>query len=596
MARAPGPGPRPTWKAGRVIPAFALFVGLSIAGLIPFVASEPAAAADVPLTLYANVVGWSLTSGNEDNPGPTLVMTTGDHVWVSLTSEDGLEHGLWIDYNKDSVPNGGDYLSPKTTSTVNFDFTADVTGQFEYYDQVLPINHGSWVTNNVNHAPTATLREPASGSSWTGGAAHDIVFDVSDLDGDSLDVVLTYSYNGGAAQPIAGPIPAGTNPNRVSWTPPNFDATDTIVHLTVQDARGLSASADSPPFQVDSTAPTITLRSPARDAAGVSLGTGVSVTWSEPMRPTSGNSGAFGVSVVGGAWLTGSVSWSPDGTRMTFQPSSGLGPGTSYEVHVNATARDDSDPGNAFAGPDIWTFSTGTTADQNPPTILSLAASPRQQVPGGFVNLTAEVQDDAGLAGVSALTSGPGSSDNLTMSRGSGTLWYLNRTYGSTGHYSVLIWAMDAAGNSVSQATGFDIGSAGNPNLPAPASVTVTAFDDVIEVSWSPVASSKLVGYHVYRREASEATFVRLTVSPFPASMPTVYRDGSAESGRTYFYTVTAVDTSGSESAFGPAFSVTIPPYQSPPLLDPVPWAVAGVTLGVILGALYGTIWRRKAA
>jgi len=39
---------------------------------------------------------------------------------------------------------------------------------------------------------------------------------------------------------------------------------------------------------------------------------------------------------------------------------------------------------------------------------------------------------------------------------------------------------------------------------------------------------------------------------------------------------------------------VTIPPYQTPPLFDPVPWAVAGVTLGVILGALYGMVWRRR--
>src|SRR5207253_1303424 len=67
-----------------------------------------------------------------------------------------------------------------------------------------------------------------------------------------------------------------------------------------------------------------------------------------------------------------------------------------------------------------------------------------------------------------------------------------------------------------------------------------------------------------------------------------------------YAFTVWATDSSvnatGAESGYARAFSVTIPPYTTPPLFDPVPWAVAGVTLGVILGALYGMVWRRRPA
>lgn len=596
MARGPNRGETPICGHRSFAASVALLLGLALTTGLPFLASESASAGDVPLTLYASLIGWSTTPGAEDNPGPTLVVTTGDHVFVTLTSEDGLEHALWIDYNGDIIPNGGDYVSPPTTSTVNFDFIADVTGNFEYYDQFVPVNHGTWETKSPNRAPTATILAPTASSSWTGGVAHEIAFDISDPDGDPVDWVLTYTVNGGAAQPIAGPTPAGGNPNTFSWTPSGFSAQNTVVHLTVTDARSPPVSADSSPFEVDSSAPVISGRSPTRDATGVDLGSAVSVTWSEQMDETSGGPETFGFRPAGGAWLSGSISWSPDGTRMTFEPATALSPGSSYEVHVNSTARDDSDPGNAFAG-DVWTFATGSTTDQTPPTILAVTANPSRQVSGGFVNLTADVEDDTGLAGlsVSALVNGPSSSENLTMVQESGGRWYLNRAYGDLGHYGVVIWATDGSGNSVSQTAGFDIGPGGTSALPAPASVTVTVTDGVVEISWSPVASPGLAGYHVYRRNEA-GSFGRLTVAPLPASMPTSYRDGSAEPDRTYVYTVTAVDTTGSESPYAPEFTVTIPPYHNPPIFDPIPWAVAGIALSVILGALYGTIWRRKTA
>src|SRR5437773_790158 len=134
----------------------------------------------------------------------------------------------------------------------------------------------------------------------------------------------------------------------------------------------------------------------------------------------------------------------------------------------------------------------------------------------------------------------------------------------------------------------------GNPDRPAPRSVSVSSTDGLVDVTWSPVAWPNLAGYYVYRGNRSTPPFERLTSLPLSPSAPTQYRDTTAKTGQTYYYTVTAVDTTGAESAYGPIYSVTIPPYQTPPLFDPVPWAVAGVTLGVILGALYGMVWRRR--
>jgi len=575
-----------------------LVLGLALAALLPLVLAQPAKAANVSINLFANAFGWNITSGEETNPGPTFVVYHNDQITVTLTSDDGLPHGLWIDYSGDGIQNSEDYLSPKTSVTQNpitFSFLADHVGQYTYADQVIPLNTGQWSTHD-NGAPSATIRAPVLGASWTGGKAHDISFNLTDPDGDPMTYNLTYSYGGRASQSIRSSTPASGNPNVVSWTPTGFSATDTVLHLDVLDSRGAPAHVDSAPFEVDSTPPTIASSSPLSDAVSVDRNTLIQVNWSEAMNEsTTGAANAFGVRGSGGPWLTGTVAWSPDATQFTFRPSGTLADGTVYEVHVNSTATDHSDPGNPYAG-SMWRFSTGSTADRTPPSILAMAADPSVQVVDGFVNLTTDVQDNVGILTVTASVRGPGFDQNLTMVHASGTRWYVNRTYSAVGHYAFTVWATDRSGNVRSQTAGFDMSPPGSGSVPAPLYVNVSMTDGVVDVTWSPVSSPTLAGYYVYRGNGTAGQYTRLTITPIPKAAPTVYRDSSVQPGHTYFYTVTSVNTTGAESGYAQAISVTIPPYTTPPLFDPVPWAVAGVTLGVILGALYGMVWRRRPA
>jgi hypothetical protein len=469
--------------------AVSLVLALTVASLVLISDPERASAADHSLSLYVNALGWWTAPGEEKNPGPSLVYTNGDRINITLTSEDGLVHGLFIDYPEDP-----DYRSPSTSDTITFDYIPTITGVFNYCDQLVVVNCGQWETKAApNRAPMATIDTPTTGTSWTADRPHNITFVVSDEDGDPVDVNVTYSYGGGAGT-IRDWSPATPGLNTLTWTP-DFHGPDTVIHVTVRDPFTSPVSVSSPSFEVDRTTPVIASTSPARDAAQVDRGTSVSVTWSETMHPASGNPDAFAVRPAGGAWIAGTVTWSLDKRTMTFQPAVPLSPGTRYEVHVNATARDDSDPGNEFASPHEWAFT---------------------------------------------------------------------------------------------------VGGAGTGNLPAPASVAAKSVDGVVEVSWSPVASPDLVGYHIYRGGSSTGPLTKLTSTPLPASGPTVYHDGSAAGGRTYVYAVTAVDAEGGESPYGLASSVAIPLYQNSPIFDPIPWAIAVVTLGIILGAVYGTVWRRK--
>jgi hypothetical protein len=572
-----------------------LVLAMTLGGLMT-VGSGPGSALDRHFALYVTTLGgWSATPGSENGTAPALAVTRGDHVTIDLTSEDGLEHGLFIDYDNDHLVSTGDYVGPPTTSKITFSFDPDRTGEFDYCDQLVLLNCGRWSTREPNRAPIATIEAPTTGTSWTGGFAHDIVFNVSDPDGDAVTVSLSYNYSGGQGT-IAGPFLAGPNPNRYSWTPTGFHSPDTVVHLVAQDSGALSTTVDTPAFEVDSTIPTIVSTTPARGATFVDRGIGITVAWSEEMNVASGDPDTFGVRVQGGPWIPGTVAWSIGNSDMTFRPTSLLSASTTYEVMVNATARDSSDPGNAFDGPDTWTFATGAGADSNRPTFLGVSADPPQRYSDTPVNLTADVQDDVGVAGVSANITGPSFSENVTMEHLSGTRWYVSQTFVEIGTYDAVVWATDNAGNAASQALSFDISPRGNPNIPAPASVTATSLDGGVEVTWTAVSFPGLSGYHVYRRDAAKSEpFKRLTISPLRPNGPTVYRDGP-ETGRTYLYTVTAVNETGAESFFAPASRVTVPPYQPSPLLNPVPWAIAGVTLMIILGVLYGTIWRRKLA
>jgi len=561
------------------------------AALLPFVLSQPAKAAQFSLTLYVSALGWSFTSGGEARPGPVLLAVQGDQVDVTMTSEDFLWHGLFIDYNGNGVPDSGDFVSPQTMGTIQFSIPADTLGTYTYGDQVVTLNTGTWVTR-VNSPPEASFHAPTATTSWTGGVSHDISFDVTDPDGDPIQVSVSYSYGGGASQAIKSFAAGPTNPQIVPWTPSGFSSTDTVIRVVVQDSRGASQPFNSPAFTVDSAPPTILSFSPAAGASQVDRNSLIQVNWSEPMNEAK-TAAAFGLKGAGGPWVAGTTTWSTDARQLTFRPSGSLAVGTQYEVHVNSTSADASDPGNALGHDSMWTFSTGTLTDRTPPRILSLSANPIAQVADGFVNVTADIEDTGGIATVTAAIQGPGRNQNVSMTHASGARWYVNRSYSAAGHYDITVWATDMSGNVASNETGIDITPNGAGGMPAPQSVSVSSTDGLVDVTWSPVAWPNLAGYYVYRGNRSTPPFERLTSLPLSASA-TQYRDTTAKTGQTYYYTVTAVDTTGAESSYGPIYSVTIPPYQTPPLFDPVPWAVAGVTLGVILGALYGMVWRRR--
>jgi hypothetical protein len=76
-----------------------------------------------------------------------------------------------------------------------------------------------------------------------------------------------------------------------------------------------------------------------------------------------------------------------------------------------------------------------------------------------------------------------------------------------------------------------------------------------VALNWDP-STSQVVGYNVYRRIGSTGSYAKLNPS---VNTATSYTDNSVESGETYDYVTTAVDSNNAESAYSNEATAAIP-------------------------------------
>jgi hypothetical protein len=76
-----------------------------------------------------------------------------------------------------------------------------------------------------------------------------------------------------------------------------------------------------------------------------------------------------------------------------------------------------------------------------------------------------------------------------------------------------------------------------------------------VDLIWAPVTDADLAGYNIYRRE-DEGAPAKLNAELVSAPS---YRDNAVTSGKTYTYSVSAVDVRGNESARSEEASETVP-------------------------------------
>lgn len=99
-----------------------------------------------------------------------------------------------------------------------------------------------------------------------------------------------------------------------------------------------------------------------------------------------------------------------------------------------------------------------------------------------------------------------------------------------------------------------------------PVSAAINGGRPEVDLSWSPNTETDLAQYRVYRREVGaqpgQANQLPQRIAPENESEPLAapaFRDVHVEPGRTYAYTVTAVDSSDNESAHSAEVQVAVP-------------------------------------
>ena len=95
-------------------------------------------------------------------------------------------------------------------------------------------------------------------------------------------------------------------------------------------------------------------------------------------------------------------------------------------------------------------------------------------------------------------------------------------------------------------------------NSPTAVSLTGSGLQTVshdVVLSWN-VSTSPVIGYNVYRGQVSGGPYTKVTSAPVSVTSDV---DSTVQSGSTYYYTVTSVDSSNMESGFSNETSAIIP-------------------------------------
>ena len=79
------------------------------------------------------------------------------------------------------------------------------------------------------------------------------------------------------------------------------------------------------------------------------------------------------------------------------------------------------------------------------------------------------------------------------------------------------------------------------------------AVQHTVDLSWNP-SSSTVAGYNLYRGGVSGGPYTKINSSTLAS-----YIDTSVQSGQTYYYVTTAVDSNGVESGYSNEASALVP-------------------------------------
>jgi Abnormal spindle-like microcephaly-assoc'd, ASPM-SPD-2-Hydin/Cep192 domain 4 len=342
-----------------------------------------------------------------------------------------------------------------------------------------------------------------------------------------------------------------------SWSLPQFSYTGPSLPLTLKPGESMTASVFFTPTATQIYNGTLSFKCMRGPTLSVSLsGTGVLPASSsslqvapsiisEPVNQTviAGQTATFSVVASGTSLLT--YQWMMNGAAISGASSS------IYTTSVTTT----SDSGEQFT---VAVSNSAGIATSNAATLTVSAAS-------GQLTITPASQSFGSVNIGSSSTLGVTLSNSSTADVTVSNISLAGSGFNASGVPTGLILAPGNTANmnvtfspaSTGSVTGGVTISSDATNSPAIVSLsgTGTSVSHSVALSWSPSTSS-VIGYNVYSSTVSGGSYTKLTATPVATAG---YTDTSVQSGDTYYYVVTSVDSNDVESVFSNEVSATIP-------------------------------------
>jgi uncharacterized protein YjiK/methionine-rich copper-binding protein CopC len=126
-------------------------------------------------------------------------------------------------------------------------------------------------------------------------------------------------------------------------------------------------------YTADTTPPTVTAKSPASGATGVSAGASVTATFSEPVDATTINASIFTLTGPNNSAVPATVTYDGASKTASLQPNSSLAYNTTYTANLTTGVKDLA--GNSLAAAVTWSFQTAA-APSCPCSIWGSSATP----------------------------------------------------------------------------------------------------------------------------------------------------------------------------------------------------------------------------
>ncbi len=183
----------------------------------------------------------------------------------------------------------------------------------------------------------------------------------------------SFEVTGPGMTPVAGTVTYSTIGTTATFTP-DTALTPTVVYTATittaaQDLAGNSLASN---YQwtftagggPDSTAPAITMTTPADGSSGVALNAAINATFSKPIDPSTLNPLTFFVTGSSPTPLDGKITYDVANQIVSFTPSSPLVTGTTYTATITTGVTDLA--GNPLAADFQWTFTAGSSSSLAP--------------------------------------------------------------------------------------------------------------------------------------------------------------------------------------------------------------------------------------